>query len=64
MADQVFRDKHGILLGKVKEVGGYIELRDKHGILLGRYNPKTNQTRDKHGALIGKGNLLGMLLKE
>jgi len=62
MNEQVLRDKHGTLLGKIKEVSGQLELRNSHGILLGKYNPKTDQTRDRHGVLVGKGNLLTMLL--
>ncbi|MEQ8156137.1 MAG: hypothetical protein ABRQ25_14825 [Clostridiaceae bacterium] len=64
MHEQVLRDKNGILLGKIKEVSGQLELRNRHGILMGKYNPNTDQTRDRHGALVGTGNLLTMLLKD
>ena len=62
MADQELRDKSGKLLGKIKEVGGKLEIRDSTGRLKGKYDPKTNETRDDAGRLVGKGNLLAALL--
>ena len=63
MADQELRDKSGKLLGKIKVVGGKLEIRDSTGRLKGKYDPKTDQTRNDNNTLIGKGNLLSMLLK-
>jgi hypothetical protein len=62
MADQELRDKSGKLLGKIKDVGGKLEIRDSTGRLKGKYDPKTNETRDDAGRLVGKGNLLAALL--
>ena len=62
MADQELRDKSGKLLGKIKVVGGKLEIRDSTGRLKGKYDPKTNETRDDAGRLVGKGNLLAALL--
>ncbi|MGD0275085.1 MAG: hypothetical protein ABSB79_03350 [Syntrophales bacterium] len=61
--EQVLRDKHGRLMGKIKEVSGKLEISDQHGKLLGKYDPKSDQTRDHSGRLIGKGNLLSSLLQ-
>ncbi|MBT5340040.1 MAG: hypothetical protein HN647_00015 [Candidatus Marinimicrobia bacterium] len=63
MADQVLRDKHNKLLGKIKTLSnGKMEFRDAHNKKKGVYDPKTNQTRDERNRLVGKGNLLGTLL--
>ena len=62
MADQELRDKSGKLLGKIKDVGGKLEIRDSTGRLKGKFDPKTNETRDDAGRLLGKGNLLAALL--
>jgi sporulation protein YlmC with PRC-barrel domain len=62
MCEEVFRNRNGQLLGRVKEVNMVYELRDKNGVLLGKYNPETNQTRDRNAKLLGKGNLLSMLI--
>ena len=62
MANQDLRDQKGKLLGRIKTVGGKLEIRDHKGVLKGRYDPKMNQTRDRKGKLVGKGNLLTTLL--
>jgi hypothetical protein len=63
MADQELRDRHGKLLGKIKQRGdGKLELRDSNGKLMSVYDPKSNETRNAHGSLIGKGNLLASQL--
>jgi len=62
MADQELRDKSVKLLGKIKDVGGKLEIRDSAGRLKGKYDSKTNETRDDAGRLVGKGNLLAALL--
>ena len=62
MSEQILRDKHGNLLGYIKEEGNQLVIRDKHRNLLGYYDPKTNITRDKHRNNVGKGNLLTTLL--
>lgn len=62
MYTEELKDKHGRLLGKIKEINGIYELIDAHGIILGKYNPKLNSTRDAHGRTVGKGNLLASLL--
>lgn len=57
------RDRHNVLLGKIKFLSdGRHELRDAHNVLLGYYNPKYNETRDAHNKLVGKGDLLTTLL--
>lgn len=61
--EQVLRDRHGKLLGKIKEVNAdVIEIRDAQGRLRGKFNKKTNETRDSTGRLVGHGNLLTSLL--
>lgn len=40
MADQELRDKSGKLLGKIKDVGGKLEIRDSTGRLKGNMIPK------------------------
>jgi len=61
--DEVLRDNHGRLIGRIKGISnGKFEIRDHTGRLKGRYDAKTNETRDDKGRLVGRGNLLTMLL--
>jgi len=63
MGDHELRDRHGRLLGKIKEqYNGKLEGRDAHGRFKGTYDPNTDQTRDEHGRLVGKGNMLSVLI--
>ncbi len=62
MATGDLRDKSGRLLGRIKEVGGKMEIRNAQRKLLGRYDPKSDITRDMSERLVGKGNLLTSLL--
>jgi hypothetical protein len=63
MADQELRDRHNMLLGKVKtRSDGKLELRDSRNALKGTYDPKRNETRESHKKLVGRGKLLTTLL--
>lgn len=62
MADQELRDKHGALIGKIREMSGMLHIYDSHGTPKGKYDPKTNKTYDHTGALVGTGNLLVRLV--
>ena len=62
MANQVLRDKRGIKIGEIKEIGGKLVIRDARGIKKGEYNPKSNTTRNERGIKVGTGNLLTTLL--
>lgn len=62
MANQVLRDKRGVKMGEIKEVGGKLVIRDARGVKKGEYDPKTNITRNERGVKIGNGNLLVTLL--
>ncbi len=63
MADQELRDKHNVLVGRIKKLSnGKFELRDHHNVLKGIYDPNHNETRDHHNNLVAKGNMLTTLL--
>lgn len=62
LESEELRDRQGRLLGRIREVGGKLEIRDAAGRLKGRYDPRTDQTRDASGRLVGRGNLLTRLL--
>jgi len=63
MADQLLRDKKGVVIGKICTTNkGLLEIKDAKGVYKGAYDPKTNKTKDAKGTMIGSGNLLTTLL--
>lgn len=62
MADQVLKNSKGIIIGKIRERSGKLEILNPGGAIKGNYDPKRDETRDNTGRIIGKGNLLATLL--
>jgi hypothetical protein len=63
MADQVLKDKKGVMIGKISTASNGIQtIKDAKGVTKGTYDPKTNKTRDAKSVGIGTGNLLTTLL--
>ena len=62
--EQILKDSHGYVIGRLCEQGTEIVLKDKNGYVLGRYKKGENATYDAHGHHVGSGNLLTMLLKQ
>lgn len=58
--DQILRDAHNHIIGKIEDRGSYQAIRDEHNHLLGKYDGK--KTYDEHNYLVGEGNLLVRLL--
>ena len=62
--EQVLKDNHGHVIGRMSEQGSEIVMKDEHGHVVGRYKKNDNATYDEHGHRVGSGNLLSMLLKK
>jgi hypothetical protein len=62
MANQVLRDRNGVKIGEIQEVGEKLIIRNASGIKKGEYDSKTNTTRNENGMKVGTGNLLTSLL--
>ena len=63
MAEQILRDRRGIILGRrATQATGVQVARDAREIIVGRYDPQSNITRDARGLQIGQGNLLSSLI--
>ena len=63
MAEQILRDRRGIILGRrATQATGVQVARDARGIIVGRYDPQSNIPRDARGLQMGQGNLLSSLI--
>lgn len=59
--DQILKNEHNHIIGKIKDCGKRQEIYDEHNHKLGYYDGE--YTYDEHCHRIGKGNMLTMLLK-
>lgn len=59
--EKIIRDKHGKIIGRVRELPNKIEARNPGGILLGWYDKSSNKTRYANGKVHSIGNAITML---
>ncbi|MCH3966766.1 MAG: hypothetical protein LKE52_04010 [Bacilli bacterium] len=59
--DQVLKDSHGHIIGKIKSEGNRDVIYDEHGHRLGYFDGR--YTYDEHGHRVGTGNLLTTFLR-
>lgn len=62
MADQVLRDNRGLVVGRIREKGGWLVAYNSQGLKVGSYDPSTDHTYDSQGLRFGQGNLLAALI--